>query len=248
VSKFHVSLIVVLICEIVLITAGQLKAYNTFPYVIILLVLEILLIGVMSFSIRSNFFLTAKHHMSDGNVMLTFDDGPHPQYTPQILDILKEKNVKATFFLIGTQIEKYPEIAHRIIDEGHAVGGHSYSHEYAFGFTIGTALEDEIMKTQRLLAEQDAETATWFRPPFGVTNPNIAGVVKKNKLTTMGWSVRSFDTVAKRKGQILSKVLGEVKSGSIVLLHDTIKLTAEALPTLIDEIDAKGLKFDLLKE
>lgn len=232
---------------IILIAVHFWTSYDTFFYAIALIVLEIVLIGVMSISIRSNFFLTAIHHTLDQEVMLTFDDGPHPEYTPQILDILKEYNVKATFFLIGTQIEKYPEVVQRIINEGHAVGGHSYSHRYAFGFTIGEQLSSEIMKTQLLLSDLKEIPVMLFRPPFGVTNPSIARVIKNNKLITVGWSVRSFDTVAKRKDQIIDKVLGEVKSRSIVLLHDKTELTVHSLANLIDGIHAKGLKFGLLK-
>ncbi|MGL1886423.1 MAG: polysaccharide deacetylase family protein [Reichenbachiella sp.] len=201
----------------------------------------------MSMSIRSNFFVSAIHQLPAEEVLLTFDDGPHPEQTPRVLDVLKEKNVKAMFFLIGQNIKAYPELVERIIKEGHAIGGHSFSHEISFGFAVGKKLKGEIMKPQQLLSDFTGKDEKLFRPPFGVTNPNIARVIKFNNLTTIGWSVRSFDTIAKDKEEILNKVLGEVGQGDIVLLHDRVELTADVLGELIEGIQEKGMEIGLPK-
>jgi len=160
-------------------------------------------------------------------IQLTFDDGPHPEITPEILKILKKYNQKAIFFCIGKNIEKYPEIAKQIIAEGHLIGNHSFSHSYFFDFFGTKKVVEELEKTNRLIKNISGKDCQIFRPPYGVTNPNIAKAVKILNLRIIGWSIRSMDTV-KNKKQVLKR-LKKAKPGDIVLFHDTKKDTPEIL-------------------
>ncbi|PIB37540.1 hypothetical protein BFP72_12580 [Reichenbachiella sp. 5M10] len=200
----------------------------------------------MSMMIRADFFVSAIHRLPNDAVMLTFDDGPHPANTPLVLDVLQEKGVKAMFFLIGKNIQAYPEITQRIIDEGHAIGGHTYAHNHGFGFKLGKNLSRDIMKAQRYLSDLTGEEELYFRPPFGVTNPSIAQVINENKLKTVGWSVRTYDTAVALNDDRVKQLVGRIDNGAIVLLHERVDATCEALPLLIDGVREKGMKFGLL--
>ncbi len=160
-------------------------------------------------------------------IHLTFDDGPHPEITPQILKILNKYNQKAVFFCTGKNIEQYPEIAKQIVNEGHAIGNHSYSHSYYFDFFATTKVIAELEKTNQLIKELTGKDCKIFRPPYGVTNPNIAKAVKILNLQVIGWNIRSLDTV-KDKKQVLRR-LQKAKTGDLILLHDTKKQTPEIL-------------------
>jgi peptidoglycan/xylan/chitin deacetylase (PgdA/CDA1 family) len=127
-------------------------------------------------------------------VALTFDDGP-TEFTPKFLDLLKENNVKATFFCIGKQIEKYPETFQRIIAEGHTIGNHTLSHCNNTGFLSTSKMVEEIEKCDEVMLKIGSLKTNLYRPPFGVTNPNIAKAIKKTHKKSIGWNVRSLDTI-----------------------------------------------------
>ncbi len=201
--------------------------FSQFWYLIPLFIwLAILFTG--SKNICSQFYTEVKCTSENkSKVQLTFDDGPHPEITPEILKILKKHNQKAIFFCIGKNIEKYPEIAKQIIAEGHTIGNHSFSHSYFFDFFGTKKVIEELEKTNRLIKNISDKDCRIFRPPYGVTNPNIAKAVKILNLQVVGWSVRSSDTV-KNKKQVLKR-LEKVKPGDIVLFHDTKANTPEIL-------------------
>ncbi|SMD32176.1 Peptidoglycan/xylan/chitin deacetylase, PgdA/CDA1 family [Reichenbachiella faecimaris] len=201
-----------------------------------------------SMNIRTGFFLDAICEMPGEKVMLTFDDGPDTEHTPQILDILKENEVSAFFFLIGNKAEQYPEIVKRMIDEGHQIGGHSYQHLKWFGLMGKQKVNDEIMSAQKVLAEIAGKPVHWFRPPFGVTNPNVSACVRQNGLKMIGWNVRSFDTAMNDANILENRMCSRIASGSVVLMHDRLAQTVEALPGIIAHVKAQGLEFDVLRE
>lgn len=199
-----------------------------------------------SMNIQANFFLKAVHQMPNDKVMLTFDDGPDPECTPRILKVLKKNDVKAFFFLIGGKAEKHPELVERIVAEGHQIGGHSYHHVKWFGLMGQHKTSEEIMSAQRVLAEIAGQPVKFFRPPFGVTNPNVAKCVDQNELKTIGWNVRSFDTAISDNGLLEKRVCAQMDAGSIVLMHDRLPQTVEVLPGIITHAKQKGLEFDVL--
>lgn len=165
-------------------------------------------------------------------IALSFDDGPHP-VTEKVLDVLQKYNVKATFFCIGTQIEKHPEIFKRILAEGHLVGNHSYSHSNRFGIFSTQKVTEEIQRTNEIIHTISGKKVVYFRPPFGVTNPNIARAVAHTDHHVIGWNNRSLDTVIEDENKILKRVKSRVAPGGIVLLHDTSQKTVNVLEQLL---------------
>ncbi len=207
-----------------------------------LLFLWSIVVALGAYFIQLNFFITAKNKLSSENsIALTFDDGPHPIHTPAALAILKEKGVTATFFLIGKNIEGNEHIVRQIVADGHAIGNHSFAHDNFSPLWSAKKIVADLAQNQQLL-QTYTNTQILYRPPFGVTNPTIAKAIKQLNLTAVGWSLRSYDTVAKSKEMLLEKVIRSVKSKDIILLHEAAPYTISALAALIEVIKAKGYK------
>lgn len=189
-----------------------------------------------SFTISLNYFLTAHNRSKNTKkqkISITFDDGPNLEFTPKVLSILKKYNTKATFFCVGENIKKHPDIAKLIIDENHIIGNHSFSHSNFFGFFNSEKVLRELTKTDDIIYNISNEKVKLFRPPFGVTNPNIAKAVLKTKHQVVGWSIRSLDTITKDESKILLRITRKLKSGDIILLHDTNERTPIVLEQLL---------------
>lgn len=201
-----------------------------------------------SFNIQANYFLTSINRGKRKSIALTFDDGPDPETTPIILDILKEKNIRATFFVIGKKAEKHPELIRRIDEEGHIIANHSYSHHYLIAFFSTEKLKKDLEHCASTIYEILGKTPKFFRPPFGVTNPRYARVLRDLKLDSVGWSVRSMDTKAKSKYEIINRVISKLKAKDIVLLHDNRKVTADSMEDLIEHCLQKGIKIEPLSK
>ncbi|WP_294285931.1 polysaccharide deacetylase family protein [uncultured Chryseobacterium sp.] len=187
-----------------------------------------------SFDIGLGYFVKSMTHKRTKikEVALTFDDGP-TEFTPKFLDLLKENEVKATFFCIGKQIEKYPETFQRIIAEGHTIGNHTYSHSNQTGFLSTSKMTEEIRKCDEVMLKGGNLRTELYRPPFGVTNPNIAKAVKQTGKKSIGWNVRSLDTIIEDENRIYRKITKRLKPGSIILLHDTSEKTYHVLVNLL---------------
>lgn len=211
-------------------------------------VLHLVAVIYGSLTIQSNYFLTSINKCKKKSISLTFDDGPDPDTTPKILDILAEKGVKATFFVIGKKAAARPDLVRRIISEGHIVGNHSYSHSYFLGFFSKSRLQADIEKANQILVDIIGKKTLYFRPPFGVTNPRYARVLKALGMTSIGWSLRSLDTKAKTKYQLIDRVLTNITRKDIVLLHDNQRVTLDALEDIIEHFKQKGLKMESLPE
>lgn len=247
-SKFQISIVVYVLTFLgvtIWLYANDTSAM-LFVYMIISVVYSLLLFA-MSMMIRQNFYLSATHQNSSNKVVLTFDDGPHPTETLKVLDALDEHKIKAVFFMIGKNVKAYPTIAKEVVKRGHQVGIHSQNHSWYFGFLGGVDLRKELEDCQSEIEKATGVKTNLFRPPFGVTNPNVANAVKKLGLQTIGWNVRTFDTVAKSSSTIINKVTNHVKPNSIVLLHDRLELTSQALPQIIDRVNGMGFAFGRLE-
>lgn len=167
-------------------------------------------------------------------VCLTFDDGPDENMTPKILDILKKHNLKGTFFVIGEKAEKNPDLVSRIIDEGHIVGGHSWTHGCCFPLQSSEAIHEELCRTEDVIYQLTGRNIALFRPPFGVTNPLIANAVEKMQYTNIGWSIRSLDTdMNKDREAVFHRIIDRLHNGAIILLHDRCDQADELLELLI---------------
>lgn len=183
----------------------------------------------------------------NNSVALTFDDGPSPD-TLKILDVLRAENVKATFFLIGERVEKYPEIAQRIAEENHEIGNHSYSHPIYLFCTPGKTRR-ELGQTQEIIERVTGVKPKFARPPCGVRTPAYFAAAKELGLQTIQWSDTGFDWKKISAERIAQNVLETAQSDSIVLLHDgdsagksNRRATAEAVPLIIKGLREKGLR------
>lgn len=191
-----------------------------------------------SFNIGSRFYLKTicRVKIKEKQLALTFDDGPDEDITPLILDILKEYNIKATFFIIGHKAAKNIELTGRIIGEGHIIGNHGFSHSNWFGFWSAKKVKEDILITNKFIEENFERKMLYFRPPFGVTNPSIKKALKDSNYTVIGWSIRSLDTVFKDGRTIMKRLKSKLRPGSIVLFHDDRKITAEVLREFLEYI------------
>ncbi len=175
-----------------------------------------------STNIQLNYFLHSQCSSSTKKkvIAITFDDGPHPNYTPKLLEVLDSHNVNATFFCIGKNAGTNPEIVSEIIKKGHLVGNHSYSHNKLFDLFSSRKMQKEIKETNKLLASIIGNLPLLFRPPFGVTNPMLSKAISRTNMVSVGWSLRSFDTV-KGPDAVIAKMVANTKPGDVVLFHDT---------------------------
>ena len=176
----------------------------------------------------------------DKEIWLTFDDGPTPKITPWILSVLKKENVKATFFLVGQQIEKFPELADAIIKDGHTIANHSYSHKNGWLTNKEKYLED-IENCQALMPNNKL-----FRPPYGkITKAQIA--VLKDKYKIILWDVLSYDFQQNRSSKrVQENIIKNTTAGSIIVLHNNLKSYKNLEPILEETIQIlkkKGFRF-----
>lgn len=193
--------------------------------------------------IRWNFYLRSYHEGRDPRLIaLSFDDSP-AQETAAILDILYQEQVPAAFFAIGKNVAAHPELVQRWTEEGHLTGNHSYEHGAGFDWKSAAAMTRELELTNALIEEVTGQKPLLFRPPYGVTNPNVAKAVHRTGMQSIGWTVRSFDTVAKDGDALLQRILGQLKGGDIILLHDSMPVTREILTELIRRAREKGFTF-----
>lgn len=197
-----------------------------------------------AYFIGLNFHLDSVNRLNTGDkkVLLSFDDGPHNPNTVRVLEVLKKHNVKALFFLIGRNIPGNEAIVRQIVDEGHRIGNHSFSHHYWIDVWPTQKVTNDFAECQQLI-HQFQPASKLFRPPYGVTNPNIAKAVKSLQLQSIGWNVRSYDTSIKEVEKIKERVLSQLKPGAIILLHDRLDFMPELLEKLIPAVKEKGYQF-----
>jgi peptidoglycan-N-acetylglucosamine deacetylase len=185
-----------------------------------------------------------------GEVALTFDDGPDPIVTPQVLDLLDQYGAKASFFCIGNKIIAYPELAREIIRRGHSVENHTNSHPHAFAFFGPGALQHEIDSAQTAIHATTGVAPVFFRAPMGFRNPFLAPMVERAGLRYTNWTRRGYDTVAKSAEPVLQRLQRGLAAGDILLLHDGRSIQPhnespvilEVLPRLLEHLQALNLK------
>ncbi len=185
-------------------------------------------------------------------IALTFDDGPVPGATESILQILKAYNTPAAFFCIGRKVKEHQRLVQSIHDAGHLVCNHSYWHKFSFDLQSSAKISHELTETDRAIHGTIGFRPAFFRPPYGVTNPMVATAIARGRYVTIGWSIRSLDTVIRSRKRIMRRITRLIKSGDIILLHDHGFATQDILPELIEYIASVGLKIvridELVKE
>ncbi len=185
-------------------------------------------------------------------VALSFDDGPDAASTPDLLDLLRERNVQVTFFCVGERIEANPELAARIAREGHLLENHSWSHNHATNLFRLDRLEAELSRTQAVIAKMAGVTPRFFRPPMGLSNPRTFAAARALGLTVIGWSARGFDTKLRDPEEIVRRITKQLKPGAIVLLHDggipreRLLATVKALLDTVRKLEYEIVRLDRL--
>ena len=216
--------------------------------VVVLIYLSIVIYG--SFTISSNFHfqVICSGKKDVEGIALTFDDGPVPGVTDKVLDILKKHDLKAAFFCIGQRIYENPDLAKRIVDEGHIIGNHTYGHSHFFDFFTTKDMLYDIELCSKTIYEYTRKEAVYFRPPYGVTNPNMKKALEKLSLIPIGWSVRSLDTITKDINTIFKRITKDVKEGDIILLHDGDEKIVFVLEMFIEEMRKRNISIKPLND
>lgn len=190
---------------------------------------------IVSTNVQFNFFVKAFNQnpeVSGKKVAITFDDGP-VENTLEILQILEKYNVKASFFCIGKNIEEHPEIFRSILQKGHFVGNHTWSHTRKMGFLSVEKIVEEIKKCDEVALKIGGVKLNSFRPPFGVINPRTKKALEITGHKVIGWNIRSYDAVLNSKIYILNRILKRIKPGDVILLHDSNRQTSDILEQLL---------------
>ena len=188
-------------------------------------------------------------------VALTFDDGPHPIFTIELLKLLAEFNVKATFFVSGKNIEQHKDLVKQIVDNGHELGNHAYSHRNMI-FKTTSFIRNEIVKTDDLIKSCGADVPNIVRPPFGRFLLSALYVFCKLKKKVILWNIPTKDYKAKHPKLIVRKVYRKLKPGGIIVMHDAGKdnskvdrsVSLQAVRSLLSELPQKGFRFVTISE
>ena len=202
-----------------------------------------------SASIRSGVYLKAfcRERTSEKVVYLTFDDGP-VRGTDAILDVLRERGAQATFFIIGKNVSGNEDIVRQALADGHKIGLHSWGHENMFPLYSTSRMTEDIRRCKTALETLSGTEVRLFRPPFGVVNPTIARSVKLLGFQTVGWSIRSFDTMhcdrPDWESRVADRIMRHLHPGAVILLHDRLSAAPSLLSTLLDRLTAAGYRFD----
>jgi len=173
-------------------------------------------------------------------IALTFDDGPVPGVTDRILDELKQRGGRATFFMIGERIAAAPELARRVIAEGHEIGNHTYTHPKLTELPP-MRVEEEIQRTQDAIREVLGLQPAWFRPPYLAFRDNLAPFVTTRGMRIVHGNVDPADWSRPGEEKILEAITRDTKAGSIIICHDFCEQTANAMGTILDKLLAAGL-------
>lgn len=208
---------------------------------------------LLTFSVPAQFqgktVKEAKLSDKDKVIALTFDDGPWPHWTEQILDILKKNNIKATFFMVGEVVQDYPQLAKQVVADGHAVGNHTWTHPYHQFDEAGAS--EEIDRTTELIYKTTGARTFLFRPPGGFLTNGLAAYAEKQNDVVVMWSADAMDYRRPSPERLAHNVLKNAKPGGIVLMHDgggNRANTVAALPEIISELKKQGYKFVTLPE
>lgn len=176
-------------------------------------------------------------------IAMTYDDGPHPKNTPRLLDMLRKRNIKATFYVVGRNVNQYPQIARRIVAEGHEIGSHSWSHANLSKMS-NAAIRKDLNQTRDAIASATGVQPRTLRPPYGaLRSSQRLWVHQEYGYPTILWDVDPQDWKRPGPSVVASRILSKTGNGSIVLAHDLHKPTVDAMPATLDGLLRRGFKF-----
>ena len=176
-------------------------------------------------------------------VAMTFDDGPHPSNTPRLLDILKKRNVKATFYVVGSNARRYPHILRRMVAEGHEIGNHTDSHAYLTKLSRD-GVRRELAVTHQAIVSATGIAPRTMRPPYGAISSELkAGIKREFGYPSILWSVDPNDWKRPGSSVVANRLVSGARPGGILLAHDIHSPTIDAMPSTLDRLLAKGFRF-----
>ncbi|MGD0625386.1 MAG: polysaccharide deacetylase family protein [Thermodesulfobacteriota bacterium] len=184
-------------------------------------------------------------------VGLTFDDGPHPLYTPRVLEILDSFQAQATFFVIGRHLKEHGDLVVAASKAGHVIGNHTEHHSWAMNFSSAKKMRQEVLACQSEVEKWAGYKPRFYRQPAGFRNPKIFGILKELQISMVGWQVRAFDTQCQNPKGIARRILQKVQPGGVILLHDGSNTannqdrtaTLQALPEILGGLKDRGMEF-----
>lgn len=192
----------------------------------------------------SGLFGSIQTKTDSAKLWLTLDDGPDPETTPEILKILGEKKVQATFFLIGEKAERYPELVRDIVTAGHQIANHTQSHPQASFWCKGPARTQREIETCQSVLEKITGTApNFFRAPVGHHNLFVHPVLKQNQMRLIGWSCRGFDAVERPLSEVMELITKQMQPNSIILAHEATAIASNVVAGIIDHAEGQGWSF-----
>ena len=181
-------------------------------------------------------------------IAITFDDGPHKTNTPQLLDTLKQRGIRATFFVVGQNAAEYPDILKRIVAEGHELANHSYTHPVLASMAQG-AVHEQLEKTHQAVLNATGVSMKLLRPPYGAfSEPQRRTANAEFGYKTILWSVDPLDWKIRDAARVQNEIVSHAQAGSIILAHDIHKSTVEAMPETLNKLTEKGFKFVTVSE
>lgn len=219
----------------------------------LLLFITVLFIGSLVYGsvfVCSGYYIktTCKAETDKKVVSLTFDDGPHEKVTLQVLEILQQHQIRATFFCIGSNVLKNKTLVKKMNDEGHLLANHSFGHAFFFDLKNSRGMKHELVKAEDAIFSVTGRRTAWFRPPYGVTNPALAKAAKSLGYDVIGWTARGMDTASADAEKITKRIISQLNPGAIILLHDTREQSVEALGKIIEYCVNRGFQFVRLDE
>lgn len=176
-------------------------------------------------------------------IAMTFDDGPHPRNTPRLLDMLRKRNIKATFYVIGRSVNLYPQLTRRIVAEGHEIGNHTWTHRKLTALS-DASVRSEMIRTRDAIVSACGVQPRTMRPPYGaLRRDQRAWIYKEFGYPTILWNVDPEDWRRPGPSVVASRIINKTRNGSIVLVHDLHKPSVDAMPATLDGLLRRGFKF-----
>jgi peptidoglycan/xylan/chitin deacetylase (PgdA/CDA1 family) len=249
-NRFQITTLVALVVAVAAILLADGTARIWLP--IAVAAVYVALVGLGVAFIKMDFFCEAlrKAQTRDLRVALTFDDGPDPATTPRVLDALQRHGIRATFFCVGARVLDNPDVAKRIVSEGHETGNHTFHHAWWTNFLLERALAMEIGCARDAILDTAGVAPRYFRPPMGLTNPHTRGALREAGLELVGWDVHSLDR-REEPDAVIERVASRVRPGSIILLHDggvDANKAVEIVNGIVARLKQRGYSFLTVSE